>query len=445
MRAAASFAVLAALAAAPPAPAGPAMDYLRDHLPAMRAVDRARAAARPPAPREAAPRYQVGDSRQYWAWDLSVMPPGFRQVTATCRAVGPHSYLFVEDSLAEAGKVSPQDVARLVSALDQGTPGYSVDPGRGIMDLEREWLGEPPDALDGDPRVHFLVLRMDTFNGMGFDGYFNAFDQLPEAVAWEQYQQHSNEVEMLYLNGGRGDIAGAYMRGVLAHELAHLLAFRYDGEEQGWLSEALGEAAMQLTGYFTDQGHVNRYATRPGSPLVRETYADYGACYLFAAWLRGLEGPAVWGELLRDPGRGTASVEGVLAARGREVAFADLHAAWAADNLRKGRNERVRAYRHPGVILPPMATLGALDEGQPEASGQLRPWAVAYTRAPAGPVALQVEGPVRVYEVLRGQAPRLVHAPGDAAEFVLEDLNEARDLVIVGAGEGDEAFSLRLR
>ncbi len=424
------------LALAPPSlPAsGCAVPFLAEHLPRVapaswlrsRKADQGTAGSLPSA------RHEAGSSREFWAWDLSVMPPGFRRVAATCRVVSDHAYLFVEDELAAAGKVTPSDVAALDTALHRATPGYSVAPGKGILELERRFLGEAPDTLDGDPRVYFLVLRMDTFNGMGFDGYFNAFDQMTEAEAWEQYQQHSNEAEVLYLNGARGDISGAYMRGVLAHELAHLIAHRYDGEEEPWLSEALGEAAMQLTGYYTDQKHVARYTTRPEKPLVSQGYADYGAGFLFSAWLRGLEGPEVWGDLIRDPGKGLVSVEAVLAARGHPVDFEDLYAAWAADNLAKGMGRRVAAYRHPGVSFPPFKVAHRIGAEGATLEGKLARWGYAFVELAPGGYHLEGQGDAAVFELLSGRPPRRVSLDTDGER--LDTLDETRWLLLLGTG-----------
>ncbi|MGC9367294.1 MAG: hypothetical protein ACP5FK_09695 [bacterium] len=44
------------------------------------------------------PVVQVGDTKTFWSWDLSVMPPQWIQVPATCRAVGDSSYIFVADN-----------------------------------------------------------------------------------------------------------------------------------------------------------------------------------------------------------------------------------------------------------------------------------------------------------------------------------------------------------
>lgn len=416
---------------------------LSAHLPRIQAGHRAAGARRLTAPgARPAPRFAPGQKREFWAWDLAVMPPGFRRVTATCRVVTDTDYLFVEDELATAGKVTDADVRILDQALHARTPDFSVAPGRGIVDLETEHLGTPPDALDGDPRVYFLVLRMDTFNGMGFDGYFNAFDQLPEAVAWEQYQQHSNESEVLYLNGLRGDISGSYMRGVLAHELAHLIEHAYDGEEEPWLGETLGEAAMQLTGYYTDQRHVERYAAKPERPVVSQGYASYGGGFLLAAWLRGLYGPRVWGALLRDGGHGTASVEGVLASLGHPRDFAGLYAAWAADNLWAGQRRPVKAYRHPGMIVPPFKIHATAPETGGTVAGQLEPWGCAFVALAPGSWTVARTGGAEAYELLPGRAPRPVSL--DGAVERLETLDEPRWLLLVGKDPAAKAWSLTL-
>lgn len=421
--------VLASLALASAAHAAPmpgcGTARLAEALPRPTPASLARAAA---SRRSTPVPHQVGDQKEFWAWDLGVMPPGFRRVTATCRVVTDGSYLFVEDELAANGKVTAGDVAGLDRALHDVTPMYSVKPSKGILELEVEHLGTPPDTIDGDPRVYFLVLRLDEFNGMGFDGFFNAFDQLTEQEAWDQYQQHSNEAEVLYLNGDRGDIAGAYMRGVLAHELSHLIGYAYDQDEQGWFSEAQAEGAMQLTGYYTDINHVRRYATRPESPLVREQYADYGAGFLFLGYLRGLLGDDVFGAALRDPGHGTASVEGLLSNFGKPGAFEDLHAAWAAANLWAGLGHRVAAYKHPGMVVPPMKVHATL-AGNDYAAGELAPWGVAYVKVPAEGM-IGVLGTSRVYLVEPGKPPLQVYA-----EDELDVATHDRYLMVVGAGE----------
>lgn len=429
-----TLAVLAAL----PAEAGIrcGTHALRDVLPRIDAASwlrpRAAHASREPGLPPAA--YQVGESREFWAWDLSVMPPGFRRVTATCKAVTDGSYVFVEDDLVARGKVTDADVARIDTALHERTPIFSVAPGKGILELEQDHLGTPPDALDGDPRVYFLVLRLDEFNGMGFDGFFNAFDQMTEEEAWGQYQQHSNEAEVLYLNGERGDISSSYMRGVLAHELAHLIAHNYDGEELPWLSETLGEAAMQLCGYYTDKAHVARQARKPERPLVSGSYANYGAGFLFSAYLRGLEGPEVWGELLRDPGKGRASVEGVLASLGREVGFDELFAAWGAANLFRGLGRDVPAYRHPGLVVPGFTEKASLPAEGGEVAGELAPWGVQYVRLAPGGYQVATTGPVEAYELLTGQPPRRIDPAGER----LDTLDETRWVMLVGLEAEDE-------
>jgi len=37
-----------------------------------------------------APVYTVGDEKEFWAWNLNVMPPEDNELPATCRGVGEH-------------------------------------------------------------------------------------------------------------------------------------------------------------------------------------------------------------------------------------------------------------------------------------------------------------------------------------------------------------------
>lgn len=422
--------------ASPAQAAGPLCDTraLAAALPRIRPESLLRARG-PRAPQTSPTPHQPGDLREFWAWDLGVMPPGFRRVTAVCRVATDQAYVFVETALLDSGTVTEADVARLDTALHHRTPSDSLAPRRGILSIEHQHLGPPPDTLDGDPRVFFLVLRMDEFNGAGFDGYFNAFDQLPEDEAWDQYQQHSNEIEMLYLNGGRGDVSSSYMRGVVAHEMSHLIEHGFDPEEQGWQGEAVAEGAMQLTGYFTDTAHVRRYASRPESPLVREQYADYGAGFLFTAWLQGRYGPSILGRILREPSHGVGSIEGVLAQMGHPTDFADLHAAWAQDTLLAGLGRPIRAYRHPALIVPQVKEKASLGADGGVVIGNLKPWGLHHWRLAPGGYTVARHGDARVYEVLPGRRPRLL-CDGEEPSS-LETLDEPRWLTVVGGSAPD--------
>jgi hypothetical protein len=391
--------------------------------------------------KQASPPHQVGDIREFWGWDLSVQPPAFRRIPAICKVATDASYVFVEQKLLENGKVTSEQVENLDRVMHHQTPAASIAPDEGILDIEFSRLGAPPDSLDGDPRVFFLVMHMKPFRNFSFDGYFNAFDQLTEEEAWSQYQQHSNEAEVLYLNGGGGLIDSQYMRGVLAHELTHLIEYAYDQEEFSWLSESLAEGAMQLTGYFTDTAHVLRFASKPESPLVSERYANYGAGFLFTAYLQGLHGNEVLGQLMQDAGHGTLSVEGVLARLGHPQAFEDLHATWAAANLRAGLGENTPGYQHPALEVPPFAVHAKVGVEGGEVSGALAPWGFHFIHLAPGSYQVTQEGTVRVYQLTTDPAPHFLSLGEET--LALDASEQEAWILVIGAGQ-DKDYHLKL-
>lgn len=236
------------------------------------------------APREG---YRIGDKKEFWVWDLTVMPPAFRKTEATVRAVGPRSYIFVETALWEKN-IQPGFVARLQHRLEEAAPAGAVEPGYGIIPLQEKIFAPLPKKIRDDERLIVLFADLGKYKDHEFDGFFNAFDQITEENAWNNFQQHSNEANIIYINGLRGGDED-YTTGVIAHELQHLLGHNLvpEGTEQdAWLSETIAEGAMLLTGYFTDQGHVGRYAENTAKyPLVSQSYVQYGPQLLFSSFL----------------------------------------------------------------------------------------------------------------------------------------------------------------
>ena len=280
---------------------------------------------RGPFPKQSRPQPQLGTTKDFWLWDFSVMPPGFRKVKAKCLAVTEHSYIFVEES-AITQAFAGNTVETIVRALEESCP---ADDNRGILDIDCQIFGEPPDALDNDPRVYFLYADFAEYGHMAFDGYFNAFDQMPDEVAWKNYRQHSNEVEILYLNatGSKGP-ASDYMLSVLAHEFQHLIHYRYDQQEESWVNEALSEAAMTACGYFTDKAHLAHYCRHTGRPLVDLEHPSYGAVLLFGTYLLEQYGEEALGRLVACPKVGIAGIEEVFP----QQSFVALFHRWALAN-----------------------------------------------------------------------------------------------------------------
>lgn len=233
----------------------------------------AKAGTPPPAPA----------TRAFWVWNLNVMPPTFRRATATLRAAGDRSLIYVEDKFY-GREITAHFVLQLNEQLESKAPSSAFLPGLGIVSLEEQLFGALPRKVSpDDDRLIVLFADLGQFHDTKFDGFFNPYDQLSDQRAIEDYRQRSNEANILYINGFRQ--TGAYTTGVIAHELHHLLS-HHGPDREAWLSETLAEGAMLLTGFFTDQLRVEQYVANPGSvPLVTPSYVQYGPQLLFASFL----------------------------------------------------------------------------------------------------------------------------------------------------------------
>lgn len=391
----------------------------------------------PPEPAEAEPA-DVGQSKEFWTWDMSVMPPGQKRVTATCRAVGEHAYVYVDDAVWDR-LVTEEDVFEVNRRLQEASPPGSVDPGKSVAEINHEYFGAPPLGLDGDPRVYVLMTEFASFKGTTMDGYFNVFDTIPDEEAQEQYGQRSNEAEIVYLNAASRRISGDYMQGVLAHEYQHLLHHPHDGEEEPWLSETLGEVAMLVNGYHTDMGHVARHQQRPERPLVSQTYVDYGACMLFGAYTLERFGKGFIQELTRDGAHGVASIDGTLERLGRPERFDSLYRDWLVANYADSRGVADPGLHYARLDVPrPAETVLGPDE---EVSFNLPPTGARYFRLQGSQLTL-TGGEGLTAELLVFEGPRMRRVPLGAGTFSLPE-GDDRVLVLGSLASGEAEFGVR--
>lgn len=323
----------------------------------------------PPAP---------GARRDFWAWDFAVMPPASKPIHATLRSVGEHACIWVDDA-AWGQQVRAEDVAILEDRFNRHAPSGAVDPTKGVYANDTAYFGEPPHAIDKDPRVAVLLTPFAVFNGTSLDGYFNAFDQMPDQEAWEKYQQHSNERNIIYLNTAGSPVAGDYVQGVLAHEFSHLLQFGSNPDQAGWLGESMAEVAMAINGYHTDYGHVTRHQAKPGSPLESDTYVDYGAGYLFGTYLLERYGKPFISALSAQPGAGRDAVEATMRKAGDNQRFGSLVADWVVANYADSRGVIAPGHQYASLD-PPAPAETVLAQAGDRAAGTLAPTGAAYVR-----------------------------------------------------------------
>ena len=258
----------------------------------------------------AAQAYDVGDSEDFWVWDLSVMPPSDMQLSATCRGAGQYGYVFVEDAAWDAAEMDNTDVADILEAFEDASPAGSHDSDLGIYPIQTEVFG-PVGDVDGDPKVVLLYYNLSCFGDTCFDGLFRYSDLSPGA--------NSNETEMLHLNIHDNDPAGTYMLGVVAHEFNHMIHTPMDPDDAMWFHEAVAEAAMVVCGYG-DDAWLTSFKNQSSTSFWGEEHSvHYGAALVLGAYLYTLFGTDV-ADLVDDPANGLPPIEDAYA----QVAIGDL-------------------------------------------------------------------------------------------------------------------------
>lgn len=326
----------------------------------------------------------VGDKREQWVWDFAVMPPAPKLLQTTLRAVGEHGCIWVDDA-AWGRTVTPAQVATLDQRFNREAPSGSVDPTKGIFDIDTKWFGGLPQGIDKDPRATILLTEFAAFNGTRMDGYFNAFDQMTDVEA-QKYGQRSNERNIIYLNTAASPIDGDYMQGVLAHEFSHLCQWGRNPDQAAWLGETLAETAMALNGYHTDYNHVARHQAKPSKPLVSDTYVDYGAAYLFGTYLLERYGKAFVPALVEQSGAGADAIDAALQKVGSPDRFGQVFDDWVVANQADARPVVSSNHHYASLDVPAPREAATLDAANPRFESTLKPTGVDYVRLalPAG-------------------------------------------------------------
>ncbi len=205
-------------------------------------------------------------------------------------------------------------------------------------------------GVDGDP--HLVVLHTPL---VAAAGYFSSSDSYPRAT-----HPHSNEREMIVMDGDWLRPGSRQYFGVLAHEFQHAVHWNLDIGEDVWVNEGMSEVATELAGY--EASFVEVFMQYPEVQLnywpdePRDTIPHYGAATLFVEYLRvhygGDDGLA---ELGREPLDGVNGVTRYLAQY--DVSFTDVFADWVVANFLDGEldwradtspDDELGAYRYPG-------------------------------------------------------------------------------------------------
>jgi len=290
--------------------------------------------------------YKVGNKKEFWTWNLNVMPPEDVKLQATCRGVGENVYIFVSDDVWDVN-IFQKDIEKIMCAFDYSTPETAIDKDKGIYEILTETFGCPPD-IDNDHRIYFLISQLGEYRGHHFDGYFRFFDELEG--------KHSNHTEILFLDCDNP--SDDYHLGIIAHEFQHLIHWEYDRKEAKWLGESLSEIAMILCGYYTDQKHVIKYLNNTDSPLISKRHmVDYGACLLWGTYIYERLGIEFLGNLVREKENGIKGFQKVLNNMNIEDNFSSIFGDWLVTNYVDDNPVNDGRFRYKSISLPVTPTI----------------------------------------------------------------------------------------
>lgn len=242
--------------------------------------------------------FSVGDQKSWYTYDM--VNDDFDLIPSTCRAVGEHCYIFVEDSIWN-DRITQDGVDSVRIAFDSKTP---ADPNKGIYEMDVETFGNPPD-IDNDPKIIIFILDiLDGYDGSGgyVAGYFHSWN--------ETNGSRSNEAEIYYLDADPADLTSAYglQNGMstTAHEFQHMIHFNYDQYEKTFVNEGLSLIAEVVSGFAMRE--QSSYLANTNVDLFHwdsdNALPDYSRAALFTLYLYEQIGGDVLKQIVQNTGTG---------------------------------------------------------------------------------------------------------------------------------------------
>jgi hypothetical protein len=254
-------------------------------------------------------------------------------VPSTCRAIGTHCYIFVEDA-GWGTKVTQAAVDSIMGAFDTHTP---ANPSKGVYQTDVETFGNPPD-VDGDPRIIILVLDInDGYTGSGgfVAGYFWRGNEVPGYT-------NGNNAEIYYVDDNPLDLTQSWGittgMSTAAHEFQHMIHWGKDPNEITFMNEGCSCFAESNCGYgiHSQSGYVNEtnhYLLDWRAVTDPNVLNDYGRAARFFQYIGDQFGADVLMPIVASTLHGIAGLDAGLATFGTSRRFADIFPDWLIANI----------------------------------------------------------------------------------------------------------------
>ncbi len=280
----------------------------------------------------------------------------YDEIRAKLLAIGDITTVWVDTTELGNQHVTQAEVDSILKALEDRTPTPSRDPNKGIVELDEEFFGAPPN-LDGDNKTDFLItdIKDGWEPGEGFiAGFFSSNDQTTNTG--------SNQRDMLYIdsypgifNNGERDPFGPLP--VLAHEYQHLIHFNHDKNEFTFVNEGLSEVAEVICGYPLRS--PSRYLSNPDIPLFdwdnhsSNVLADYSRAALFTLYYLEQLGDDVLKKMVSNQSNGTAAFLEILQEKGVGYDFNQLFKNFTTANIINNKSiDPKLGYDYPLSLQP---------------------------------------------------------------------------------------------
>jgi hypothetical protein len=331
--------------------------------------------------------FTVGSAHSWYADDLtSTNPdPNARRylVPSTCRAVGLHCYVFVEDQSWISGRVNQAVVDSVEAVFDLRTP---ADPSKGVYNSCVDSFGDPPN-IDGDQRIVVLILDIrDGYSGSGgyIGGYFYSFNQIPSSVPG---YATSNEAEIYFLDSDPLDLnspSGLQTgMGITSHEFQHMIHFNYDVQEFTFFNEMCSLVAEVICGYpvYNQSYYVqetNHYLLDWRSGDNTAVLNDYSRAARFGLYTHDQFGSGIFRYIVASTMTGIAGFDDGLTASGTTSRrFDDIFTDWLVANILDDVGVDPRyGYLYPSLLKATGTTHN--DPNVPPTGGSLDRLAASY-------------------------------------------------------------------
>ncbi len=290
----------------------------------------------------------AGDTAFFIRKDIYASPVDLIEVAFYRKKVTDRLEIYVETTEFDAERVTQSDVDNLKDYLLFQTPAGSINPDKGIYANEIDIFGEPPDVDNNgklfvlliDVRDGFVEGESDTYVA----GYFDPLDQS---------SSKGNYSDIMYIDTNPANVTDNFTLGVVAHEMQHLIHYRYDTNESTWLNEGLSELAPRLLDL---PGHsFASFLHDTNRPLNNfdDSITDYAKVGLWTFYMYKRFGVDLINEVVSRPENSLTSYEISLANIGQsDLTKERILRDWFIANLVNDPDIANGRYSYGGVEIP---------------------------------------------------------------------------------------------